>query len=79
MKVIVLIALFAMARKFIIMDCHETAAETMLGLAAITLALGIVCWLLRERDDRLQSQDQRYDPNLSMNTSGTTCSYCIYP
>lgn len=53
MKVILLIALLAVARKFIILDIKETAAETMLGLAAITLALGIVYWLLRERDDRL--------------------------
>ncbi len=57
MKVILLIALLAVARKFIILDLKETSAEIMLGLAAITLALGIVYWLLRERDDRLrQSQ-----------------------
>jgi uncharacterized membrane protein (DUF373 family) len=52
-KVILLIALLAIARKFIILDLEETTAETMLGLAAITLAVGIVYWLLRERDDRL--------------------------
>lgn len=52
-KVVLLIALLAIARKFIILDLQETTAETMLGLAAITLALGIVYWLLRERDDRL--------------------------
>ncbi len=52
-KVIMLIALLAMARKFIILDLKETTAETLFGLAAITLALGIVYWLLRERDDRL--------------------------
>lgn len=52
-KVILLIALLAIARKFIILDIKETTAETMFGLAAITLAVGIVYWLLRERDDRL--------------------------
>ncbi len=29
------------------------AAGELLGLAAITLTLGIVYWLMRERDDRL--------------------------
>jgi len=52
-KVILLIALLAISRKFIILDIKDTTAETMLGLAAITLAIGIVYWLLRERDDRL--------------------------
>jgi hypothetical protein len=31
----------------------EVSAETMLGLAAIPLVLGISYWLIRERDDRL--------------------------
>lgn len=52
-KIIILIALLAMARKFIIMDLLETTPGTMLGLGTIALALGIVYWLLRERDDRL--------------------------
>lgn len=54
-KVILLIALLAVARKFIILDIKETTAENMFGLAAITLAIGIVYWLLRERDDRLKT------------------------
>ncbi|MEQ1813358.1 MAG: phosphate-starvation-inducible PsiE family protein [Candidatus Nitrotoga sp.] len=52
-KVILLIGLLAVTRKFIILDIKETTAETMFGLAAITFAIGIVYWLLRERDDRL--------------------------
>jgi uncharacterized membrane protein (DUF373 family) len=52
-KVVLLIALLALARKFIILDIQEVSAEQMLGLAAISLALGISYWLLRERDDRL--------------------------
>src|SRR6266478_6582647 len=52
-KVVLLIALLALARKFIVLDLHEVAAGELLGLAAITLALGIVYWLMRERDDRL--------------------------
>jgi uncharacterized membrane protein (DUF373 family) len=52
-KVIILIALLALARKLIIMDLHEVTAGQLLGLAALTLALGIIYWLMRERDDRL--------------------------
>ena len=50
-KVVLLIALLALARKFIILDLHEVSPGHLLGLAATTLALGIVYWLLRERDD----------------------------
>ncbi len=52
-KVILLIAMLAVARKFIILDLTVTSPGTMLGLAAIALALGIIYWLLRERDDRI--------------------------
>ncbi len=61
-KVILLIAMLAVARKFIIMDLRETSAESMFGLAAIALALGIVYWLLRERDDRLDSSQGLRNP-----------------
>lgn len=65
-KVILLIALLAVSRKFIIMDFKETSAETMFGLAVITLAIGIVYWLLRERDDRfLRSQELQHLENTS--------------
>jgi uncharacterized membrane protein (DUF373 family) len=52
-KVVLLIALLALARKFVIFDLKETSPSELLGLAAVTLALGITYWLLRERDDRL--------------------------
>ena len=51
-KVVLLIALLAMARKFIILDLGQVSAGQLLGLAAITLVLGATYWLLRERDDR---------------------------
>ncbi|MGZ5147090.1 MAG: phosphate-starvation-inducible PsiE family protein [Burkholderiales bacterium] len=51
-KVVLLIALLSLARKFIILDLKETTPDELLGLAAITLSLGITYWLLRERDDR---------------------------
>ena len=52
-KVVLLIALLALARKFIILDLTTTGPSELLGLAAVTLALGLTYWLLRERDDRL--------------------------
>jgi uncharacterized membrane protein (DUF373 family) len=52
-KVVLLIALLAIARKFIILDVHDVSAGHLLGLAAVTLALGVGYWLIRERDDRL--------------------------
>jgi uncharacterized membrane protein (DUF373 family) len=52
-KVVLLIAMLAVARKFIVLDLHEVSAEQLFALAAVTLALGIGYWLIRERDDRL--------------------------
>jgi uncharacterized membrane protein (DUF373 family) len=52
-KVVLLIALLAVARKFIILDLRDVDAGQLLALAAITLALGLAYWLMRERDDRL--------------------------
>jgi uncharacterized membrane protein (DUF373 family) len=51
-KVVLLIALLAVARKFIILDLRDADAGQLLALAAITLALGLAYWLMRERDDR---------------------------
>jgi uncharacterized membrane protein (DUF373 family) len=50
-RVVVLIALLALARKFIILDIHEITPGYLLGLAAITLALGVTYWLMRERGE----------------------------
>lgn len=47
-RVVILIALLALARKFIIFDIHETAPAELLGLAAVTLALAVTYWLIRE-------------------------------
>jgi uncharacterized membrane protein (DUF373 family) len=51
-KIVLLVALLALARKFIILDLRDTSPGQLLGLAAVTLALGVVYWLMRERDDR---------------------------
>ncbi len=52
-KTVMLIALLALSRKFIILDSKTTEAETIAALALATLVLGVVYWLLREREDRL--------------------------
>ena len=52
-KIVLLIALLAIARKFIVLDLGSVDAAQLLGLAAITLALAIAYWLMRECDDRL--------------------------
>jgi uncharacterized membrane protein (DUF373 family) len=52
-KIVLLIALLAIARKFIVLDLGGVDAAQLLGLAAITLSLGIAYWLIRERDDRI--------------------------
>jgi uncharacterized membrane protein (DUF373 family) len=52
-QVVLLIALLAIARKFIVLDLGSVDAAQLLGLAAITLGLGIAYWLIRERADRI--------------------------
>jgi uncharacterized membrane protein (DUF373 family) len=54
-KIVLLIALLAVARKFIILDLSSVDAAQLIGLAAITLALGVAYWLVRERDDRVNA------------------------
>ena len=58
-KVVLLIALVALARKFIVMDIKEATAGLLFGLAAMALALGTVYWLRRERDDRVAVHSKR--------------------
>ncbi len=54
-KTVILIALIALARKFVILD-PEVSPGKIAALAGATLALGATYWLLRERDDRLAEE-----------------------
>jgi uncharacterized membrane protein (DUF373 family) len=49
-KTVVLIGLIALSRKFVILD-PEASPGKIAALAGATLALGIVYWLMRERDE----------------------------
>lgn len=68
-KIILMIALLAVARKFIVMEIDATPSGIMIGLAAICLVLGIVIWLLREQDERprlVQTLPQQEKPAQEM-------------
>ena len=49
---VVMIALLAICRKVIILDLNETDAPHLIAFAAIIVALGVVYWLVRDRDRR---------------------------
>ena len=54
-KTVLLIALIAMSRKFVILDLGTSSPAEIAALAGAVVAMGIVYWLLRERDDRVNS------------------------
>ena len=47
---IILIAMLAMVRKFIIIDLGEAVSTELFALSAAILALGVVYWLVRDQD-----------------------------
>ena len=50
-KTVILIAQLALARKFIILDMATTESTKIAALGFAVLVLGVVYWLLQERDD----------------------------
>ena len=60
-QVVLLIAMLALARKFIVLDLQTMASGTLLGLAGATLALGVTYWLIRQRR-RLDGESCAGDP-----------------
>ena len=59
LRTVVLIALLALVRRFIIVDALNGGPAVFLGLAASTMALGAVYWLVREQDLREQNDGER--------------------
>ena len=72
-RVVLLIALLALMRKFIILNLGAIAANQLFGLAAVTLALGVTYCLVRERDECAPRASARRPsvPKLSRFRSGS--------
>ena len=49
-KIVILIAQLALARKVIVTDPYEVPPASVAALAALALALGVVYWLMGDRD-----------------------------
>lgn len=62
-KTVVLIAVIALSRKFVILDSDASPAK-IAALAVATLALGATYWLLRKRGDRA-AETSEHDPSSS--------------
>ena len=63
-RAVVLIALLALVRRFIILDLYQTTPSVLAALAGSALALGVVFWLVGNyaspEQDALQEQSSRY-------------------
>jgi uncharacterized membrane protein (DUF373 family) len=63
-RAVVLIALLALVRRFIILDLYQTPPSVVAALAGSALALGVVFWLVGNcaspEDDALQEESSRY-------------------
>ncbi len=57
-RTVVLVALLALVRKFIILDATKVEPATILGLAAAILALGAVYWMVRDQDLKLRQAEE---------------------
>jgi uncharacterized membrane protein (DUF373 family) len=54
-----LIALLALARKFIILDTTKVGAMSLVGLALSVISLAAVYWLIRDRDEKEEARRRR--------------------
>lgn len=53
-KIVLLIGMLVIVRKFIVMDLETLDPAKVGALALAVIALGVTYWLMRERDDRLE-------------------------
>jgi uncharacterized membrane protein (DUF373 family) len=58
-RIVIVIAILALARKAIILELSEVTPAQVAGLAGLTLALGVTYWLIRDRDDRMVGREAR--------------------
>ena len=77
-KTVILISILALARKFIILNMEATPALTIVALGFAVIALGVVYWLLREREDRSERQTEcnRIRPLLGKRSRAISSSFC---
>jgi len=61
-RTVVLIALLAIVRKLLIVDFATTDALQLFALVSAILALGVVYWLVRDRDLRERAASVKMDP-----------------
>jgi uncharacterized membrane protein (DUF373 family) len=60
-KTVLLVALLALSRKFVVLEATATEPAMVAALAGATLVLGVVYWLLRERDDQAAPEGRERD------------------
>jgi uncharacterized membrane protein (DUF373 family) len=60
-RTVLLIALLALVRKFIVLEVQDVQPLTLIGLALTTLALGGVYWLVRDQDRRITVPSEPQD------------------
>lgn len=51
-RIVVLIAILAFARKLILLDYKSTSPDSLFALGALSVALGLLYWLIAEADRR---------------------------
>lgn len=62
-KIVLLIGILALVRKFIVMELETIDPWKVMSLALAVIAMGGAYWLMRERDDRLlEGQDGNAAP-----------------
>jgi len=62
-RIVILIALLALARKIIVVDLFEIAPAALLGIAALALSLGVTYWLVGDRDRGRRKRKTKVSPN----------------
>jgi len=60
-ELVVATALMAVARKIIVLDLKIVSAEQIIGLALVTIALGVTYWLLKSRSNLNSSDEMKSD------------------
>src|ERR1700723_3184963 len=57
-RAVVLIALLALVRRFIILDLYQTSPSTIAALAGASLALGVVFWIVGSKEEPQEEETE---------------------